>query len=250
MKQGTTLVHHVHLGLTFREKATLTGHYMTTWTDDAQAAGEKDGRITVYGLDLKWLSGIYGDGYVGYAHVDSHEIMRLAQGLEFLHSYSGWSMRDNFFRGSNTGNGKIDSILFQYTYSLATLLRHPEPFWGQGPDLALGLYGTMSWVSSDEKELRIPETKMKVGADVTYTMLSWLGASLRFDSVQPDMKDNTQSFSVISPRAIIRTNFVTHEQVVLSYHGYLNKDNVAPAWPNAVNPPNEHVVSVTGSMWW
>jgi hypothetical protein len=255
VKQGTTLVHHAHLGLTFREKATLTGHYMTTWTDDAQAAGEKDGRISVYGVDLKFLAGIYGDGYFGFSHVESHEVLRLGQGLELLHSYSGWSMRDNYFKGSNTGNGTIDSILFQYTYSLATLLRHPEPFWGQGPDVVLGLYGTMSWVKNNELDemgvrLLIPKSKVKVGADVTYTMLSWLGASVRFDSVQPDMKDNTQSFAVISPKLIIRTEFVTHEQVVLSYSGYFNKKNVSPAWPNASFPADEHVVAVIGSMWW
>jgi hypothetical protein len=255
VKQGTTIVHHAHLGLTFREKATLTGHYLTTWTDDAQAAGEKDGRITVYGVDLKFLTGLYGDGYFGYSHIDSHEILRLAQSLEFLHSYSGWSLRDNFFKGSNTGNGSIDSILFQYTYSLATLLRHPEPFWGQGPDIVIGLYGTMSWVKNNERDeagerLLIPKSKLKLGADVTYTMLSWLGASVRVDSVQPDMKDNTQSFTVISPKLIIRTEFVTHEQVVLSYSGYFNKKNVSPAWPNAAYPCDEHVVAVIGSMWW
>ena len=81
-------------------------------------------------------------------------------------------------------------------------------------------------------------------------MLSWLGASMRFDSVQPNMKDNTQSFTVLSPKLIIRTEFVTHEQVVLQYSGYLNKQNVAPAWPNVGYPPDEHVVAVTGSMWW
>ena len=255
VKQGTTLVHHAHLGLTFREKATLTGHYMTTWTDDAQAAGEKDGRVTVYGVDLKFLTGLYGDGYVGYSHIDSKEILRLGQGLEMLHSFSGWSLRDNFFKGSNTGNGTIDSVLFQYTYSLATLLRHPDPFWGQGPDIVLGLYGTMSWVHNDEvdamgERLIIAKSKLKIGADVTYTMLSWLGASFRFDSVQPDMKDNTQSFTVLSPKLILRTEFVTHEQVVVAYSGYLNNANVTPGWPNGSYPNDEHVISVTGSMWW
>jgi hypothetical protein len=135
------------------------------------------------------------------------------------------------------------------------LLRHPEAFWGQGPDVVIGLYGTMSWVKNNERDemgerLLIPRTKVKLGADVTYTMLSWLGASLRVDSVQPDMKDNTQSFTVISPKLILRTEFVTHEQVVLSYSAYLNKANVAPAWPNASFPPDEHVVAVIGSMWW
>lgn len=254
VKQGTTLVHHAHAGLTFREKATLSAHYMTTWTADAQAAGEKDGRISIYGLDLKLEGGLFGDGYFGFSHVETRDILRLAQSLEFLHSFSGWSVRDNFFRGSPTGTGTIDSILFQYTYSLATLLRRPEPFWGQGPDIVLGAFGTVSWVGNDEivdgEPLEIATMKAKFGGDVTYTMLEWLGASARYDIVQPDMSDSTQSFSVLSPKLIVRTQFVTHEQVVLSYAKYFYGENVAASWPNEANPPDEHAVAITGSMWW
>jgi hypothetical protein len=250
VQQGTTLVHHAHLGATYKDKATLSAHYLTTWTDDAQNAGEVDGRITVLGMDLKLTGGIFGDGYIGYSHVESRNILRLQQSLELLHSFSGWSLRDNYFPGSNTGTGSIDSVLFQYTYSLATLLRHPEPFWGQGPDIVLGLFGTISWVSTDEVLAEFAKTKAKFGADVTYTMLEWLGASLRADLVNPDMDNNTKSFSVISPRLIFRTQFVTHEQVVLSYTRYFYGDNVAASWPNAQNTPDLHALSLTASMWW
>jgi hypothetical protein len=233
---------------------TLSGHYLTTWTDDAQAAGEKDGRINIFGLDLKLTGGIFGDGYVGFSHVETKDILRLAQSLEFLHSFSGWSVRDNFFPGSPTGTGTIDSVLFQYAYSLATLLRRPEPFWGQGPDIVLGVFGSVSWIGNDEivdgKRLNPPKMKAKFGADATYTMLEWLGASLRYDVVQPNMDDNTRSFSVLSPKVILRTQFVTHEQVVLSYAKYFYGENVAASWPNEANPPDEHAVSISGSMWW
>jgi hypothetical protein len=254
-QQATTLVHHAHAGLTYKGMATLAAHYLTTWSDDAQDT-EKDGRITVMGADLKLLGGVYGDGYVGYAHASSRNIMRLAPSLEFMHSYAGYSLRDNFFPGSDTGTGTIDSILFQYTYSIATLLRHPEPFWGQGPDVVLGLFGTLSWVDSDEKTndagnaLRIPKMKSKFGGDVTYTMLSWLGASLRYDLVQPNMRNNRSAFGVLSPKLIVRTEYVTHEQVVLSYSRYFNKSQVDPAWPHTGLASDENVVALTASMWW
>jgi hypothetical protein len=255
LKQGTTILHHAHVGATYRDKATLSGHYLTTWTDDAQAEGEKDGRITVLGLDLKLIGGRFGDGYIGYSHLESRDILRLGQSLEYMHSFSGWSLKDNFFPGSPTGTGSIDSLLFQYTYSLATLLRHPEPFWGQGPDIVLGVYGSLSWIQNNENDpmgrpLSVPRMKSKFGADATYTMLEWLGASMRYDIVQPDMDDSTRSFSVLSPRLIIRTQFVTHEQVALGYAKYFYGENALPAWPNEASPPDDHVVSVMASMWW
>ncbi len=256
VQQGTTLLHHAHVGVTYKGMATLAAHYMTTWTDDAQDPGSKDGRVSIYGLDLKLIGGVFGDGYIGVSHVESREVMRLNQSLEFLHSYSGWSMVDNFFPGSKTGTGTIDSVLLQYTYSIASLLRYPEVFYGQGPDVVLGFFGSASMIGNDEKDattgkpLKMPSAKLKFGGDVTYTMLSWLGASARYDLVQPDMKDDTQSFSVISPRLIVRTAFVTHEQVVLQYSRYMNAKRVTPSWPNSALDPDEDVVSISGSMWW
>ena len=248
-QQATTLVHHAHAGLSYRGMVTVAGHYLTTWSKDAQAM-EKDGRVTVTGGDVKLLGGVYGDGYLGYAHVESRDILRLAPALEFLHSYTGWSLRDNFFPGSRTGTGTIDTVHFQYTFSVATLLRHPEPFWGQGPDVVLGAFGSVSWVDSKEKELKIPEMKSKFGGDVTYTMLSFLGASLRYDLVQPNMRNNTSAFSVLSPKLIFRTEYVTHEQVVVQYSHYFNNKNVTPGYPNQALAPDENVVAVTASMWW
>jgi len=255
VQQGTTLLHHAHLGVTYKSKVTLAGHYLTTWNDDTSEPGTTDGRINVYGADLKLIGGVFGEGYVGFSHVDARNIMRLGQSIELMHSYSGWNMRDNFFPGSTTGTGTIDSVLFQYSYSIATLLRSPEVFYGQGPDLVIGAFGAASVIGNDEKNeagkaLKMPRTKVKAGGDVTYTMLSWLGASLRYDLVQPNMKDDTQSFSVISPKVILRTGFVTHEQVVVQYSHYFNGKRVTPSFPTANLDPDEHVVSVAGSMWW
>jgi hypothetical protein len=64
------------------------------------------------------------------------------------------------------------------------------------------------------------------------------------------MDDNTYSFSVLSPKLIFRSQFVTHEQVVVQYGHYFNGDNVAPAWPNAARDPDENVFAITAIMWW
>jgi hypothetical protein len=46
----------------------------------------------------------------------------------------------------------------------------------------------------------LPTQKLKLGSEVTYTPLYWLGAGARLDVVQPNMNDSRESFTVITPR--------------------------------------------------
>lgn len=249
-QQGTTLVHHAHAGLSVSDALQFAGHYLTTWTDDARLASELDGRITVLGGEVRLDAGFYGIGFLGYSHLQAEDVMRIAESLEVLHSNGGWNLRDNYFGHTATGTGTVDTIALQYTYSLATLLWHPEKFWGQGPDVLLSVFGMYNMVNSDDEEFNDPEQKLKMGGEVTYTMLSWLAASARYDLVQPDLDDNTLSFQALSPRLIVRTAFVSHEQVVLQYTRYFYGDNVRTAWPHVGLPPDRDVFQIAAIMWW
>ena len=259
MQQGTQLVHHVHLMASVGEQLQFGAHYLTTWTDDARLAGELDGRITVAGFDAKMIDSRYGDAYLGYSRLSSETPIRVGEGLEVLHSIAGWNLRDNYFGQASTGTGTIDTVLLQYVLSLARLLRYPEPFWGQGPDVVISLFGMYNHVSSDDPVFQtelereawpIGENRLKWGADATYTPLGFLGIGVRFDRVQPDLDDSTVAFSVISPRILLRSEFVTHEQILIQYSHYLYGDNVAPSWPAEVLPPDEDSFMISAIMWW
>lgn len=249
VQQGTQLVHHAHLLMTYGELQ-FGAHYLTTWTDDARLATEVDGRITVAGGDIKMIDSHYGDAYLGFSRLSTETPLRVGEGLEVLHSISGWNLRDNFFGQGSAGTGTVDTVLMQYTLSLARLLRYPEPFWGQGPDVLLSVFGMYNHVKSDDPAFAGASDKLKWGADVTYTPLGFLGVSARYDSVQPDLDDSTLSFHVLSPKIILRSEFVTHEQVVLQYSRYLYGDDVMPAWPTASLPPDKDVFTVSAIMWW
>jgi hypothetical protein len=250
VQQGSQLVHHAHLVLSIGSALQIGAHYITTWTDDARLMSEIDGRITVAGLDVKLIDSRYGDGYLGYAHLDSKTPLRVGEGLEVLHSIAGWNLRDNFFGQMSTGSGTIDSVMFQYVLSLARLLRYPEPFWGQGPDILLSIFGLYNHVSSSDPLFAGAHDKLKWGADATYTPLGFLGVSLRIDRVQPDLADSTLAFSALSPRIILRSQFVTHEQLVLQYTHYFNGANVHPAWPAASLEPDKDAFMISAIMWW
>ena len=62
------------------------------------------------------------------------------------------------------------------------------------------------------------------------------GAGFRFDSVQPDLDKSAQNFSVFSPRLIIRTAFVTHEQIMIQYSRYFTGEAVRGMFPYNMQP--------------
>jgi hypothetical protein len=250
VQQGTTLLHHVHVGFSLDDQLVVGLHHMTAWNDDADAADEIDGQLTVIGADAKWLGHRFGDGYLGVAHVDVQDPLRLAGALEILHSFEGWSLRDNYFGEGATGTGTIDAVLWQYTFSLSRLLWHPQEFYGQGPDLQIGTFGLYTRVASDDPDFTGARQKLKLGGDVTYTPLPWLGVSFRYDLVQPDLDDNTRSFHVLSPRLVLRSGFTTNEEVVLQYSRYVNGSTVTPAYPAETLAPDENVIKLQASMWW
>ena len=252
VQQGTQLVHHAHALFSIGDQLHIGAHYMTTWTDDARLASERDGRITSVGFDAKLIDSRFGDAYVGYARMTTRTPLRVGEGLEALHSIAGWNLRDNFFGQMSTGSGTIDTVLFQYVLSVSRLLRYPEPFWGQGPDIVVSLFGMYNHVSSTDPSPMFTgaRDKLKWGADATYTLLSALGVSLRFDRVQPDMADNTQAFSALSPRIILRSQFVTHEQLVLQYTRYFYGANTKPGWPAGSYDPDPDAFMISALMWW
>ncbi len=253
-----TYVTHAHAGAVYKGKLQLTAHYLRTWTSGRTpqvVAGEdtmRNGSITTYGAEVKLTDHWLGHFYLGYSRTDTKDLARVAGAVELLHSIAGWNLLENYYGANARGNGHIDSVLFQYTLSLAKLLRHPEEFWGQGPDLLWSVFGMVNLVSSDESDLVFTgaERKLKYGTDIAYTPFEWLGVSARYDLVQPDMDNNTLSFHTISPRIFLRTSFAAHEQVTLQYTGYVYGDNVTPAWPADQRALDKHVVQLTGVMWW
>jgi hypothetical protein len=57
----------------------------------------------------------------------------------------------------------------------------------------------------------------KFGAEVTYRCVPWLAISGRADHVVPNSKDSDETFNVISPKLIFKTDWLSHEQVTLAY---------------------------------
>jgi hypothetical protein len=251
-QQGSTLLHHAHAGLTVDEKLTFGLHYLTSFTDDARLADEKDGSLSSMGAEIKLTDTRYGDGYLGFGHLRSETPQRVAGALEVLHTFEGWNLVDNYFPDTD-GSGTVNSVLFQHTFSLAKYLWHPKEYWGQASDLLISVFGMYNHITSDDDAFMGAKDKLKMGAEVTYTPKPWLGVSGRYDLVQPNLDDKHESFHVLSPKLILRTDYVSHEEIVLSYARYVYGDKVRTSNPNNYAEqllPDENVFRLAAIMWW
>ncbi len=250
LQQGSTFLHHGHVGLMIGSNLTIALHALTEWTDDARLSNEEDGRITNVGLDAKLVESKWGDGYVGFSRIISDNPLRVAGAFEALHSFEGWNLRDNYFGETATGTGTIDTILAQHIFSLERYRRGTDSFWGQGPDVVVAAFGMYNRVRSDDPAFTGARSKLKLGGEVTWTPRKWLGADFRYDLVRPDTSDSRQTFQVFSPSVILRTRFASNEQVMIGYSHYVNGDRVAPGYPHESLTPDTHLLRISASMWW
>jgi hypothetical protein len=260
-----------------------------------------DGHIDVYGAEARLKPGGAGGRlYVAYSHIQAENPQVVGPVIEAVHSLgggnyeSGNGILDNFLgcaapaAGATTTNptggfcettqntvgasrGSVDTVEVQYDYSFGALYRKlttGEGFWGNGPDVNLSVFGMYSAVSSS---LTTQQTgsilqgdgvkKLKYGADLVASPLKWLGFGVRADFVQPTNVNSTQNFTVVSPKILFHTNWVTHEEITLWYSHYFYASGVLPQPPNGIVNPNagspsgpfpadENVVGLKGTFWW
>jgi hypothetical protein len=259
--QESTFVAHGHLGAVFKKEVIVGLHYINVFANDNERAGSYQGsngawdgasftgnppaintmsparqpqdpkpNIWIGGADVKLLGGVLGDGYLGYSHLAATNALYLADAIEVLHSFGGWQLHDNYFGppgGADKVTGTIDSVEGQYSFSFGQLFHYPQAFWGDGPDLIGTIFGMYNKVHAPDN-MAYSLSKLKFGTEWTYVPLAWLGLGARYDVVEPNLDKSGESFSVISPRIIFRTAFVTHEQVMIQYSRYFYGSDYVP----------------------
>jgi hypothetical protein len=299
-QQGTNMLGHVHAGAVINGILTAQAHYIGSFVQDkrwnvATTGGTSNGTTATYpgydlvpgygyiqvaGVDFKLDGGWMGDGYLGYSYIKAKNALTINDSIEVLHSQGGWQFTQNYFptayQAGSGGDGEVHTVAFQYTFSLAAFMMRPRPFWGQATDITIRpflMYNKVVGTPGGVDNM----TKFKGGLDVVYSFMPMMAAGLRVDTVNPNMSDSHQTFYVFSPRLVFRSEFVTHEAVVLQYSYYkYGADYTDPAKSAAVttgNPgvmpwpygqygtwsigsaglntvPDNHVVSLWAQMWW
>jgi hypothetical protein len=262
---GSSFVHHAHAGVAYAGFATLGLHYMTAWAQDDRATGASapDGNIDVIGADLRLNMGRFGHLYGAFSHVDATSSRTVGRIIEVLNTRGGPGLIENYLGPLSGGTGTLDIIGGQYDLSIGRLISYPVPFSGDGPDIYVSLFGMHVSVSSNDKTSVDDRgvlafdgvSKLKYGAEATYSLLSWLALSARYDQVNPNSDDTRKSFAVLSPRVILRTGWQARDQVVLQYSHWFNGSltTVRGGYPpreDVTIVPDEDVISLSANMWW
>jgi hypothetical protein len=252
---GATFVNHVHLGIAYRPLGRLALHYLTAWTqDDLTANGTvPDGRITVVGADLSITAGRAGHLYLGTARTQATNAATVSGAIEILNARGGPELMEHYLGPNSNGNGSLTTFGAQYDLSLSRLVFGPW-YTGVSPDVLVSLFGVATSVSSEDPAYD-GVFKVKGGAEVTYTFLSWLGVSERVDHVRQHGSDSKNALTIASSRILFHSSWKSHDEIALqySYFSYGSDVLVKTGYPPVLDPnanPDRHVFSLTGTFWW
>jgi hypothetical protein len=271
--EGTSFVAHGHLGASTIApiRATLGIHYLHAWSQDDRAnnvvmggmltGSVPDAKLDIAAADLRLNMGRFGHLYGASSFVKARNVMTLSRIVSVLNTRGGPGLIANYLGPNSNGNGDLTIIGGQYDLSIGKLISYPVPFSGDGPDLFVSVFGMIAHVNSDDKTFDLNQryydgvTKWKAGIEGTYSFLPWMAASLRYDKVEPDTQDSSYGFAVISPRVILRTDWISTDQIVLQYSHWFNGANTLirvgdPPMENISFLPDKDMVSLSASMWW
>ncbi len=265
---GSTYAAHGHIGARIAKQAEIVGHaiYAFEQDDRANPTDQADGSISILGADGHISAGYLGHLYLGVSHASAKNARGVSPVVRILEAPGGPGLMRTYFGPNSGGNGSLTTFGAQYDLSLGNLLSHPLAHDGDSPDLILSLFGIYTQVGSNQKAFDATNVgsdptahdgvkKLKYGAEATYSMLSWLAASARYDRVMADTSDDHQTYAVVSPRVIFHSDWNSQDQVVVQYSRYMVGSRVPvlsgyPATGSLYVIPDADVVSVTASIWW
>jgi hypothetical protein len=272
--EPSPFVHHAHLGFSLAGEVPIQGglHYLHNWAQDERdqyddpktffldESKRPDPKMTVIGADLRMINNYLGNGAIAVSYADAKNAQLLG-GMNYFGSDTGELLTKRLLGPVNGGTGKILVVGAEYNFSWGKFLWYPEAFWGDGPDLVNSVFATV--VKVDSKDPNVADrTIYKFGTEATYRMLPWFAVSCRYDHVAPNSNDSKETFDVISPKLIFRSNWNSHEQVVLSYTRWLLGENTHGEAPNDYRQPvngnptgaaralDDQMFALNFGMWW
>jgi hypothetical protein len=273
-EEGTTFVDHFHAGFNYRSWVTVGAHFINAQSHDDRATGPlaPDGSISVLAADIRLSMHRFGNFYFAFASTKASHARVVSRILSILNTPGGPGLANDYLGPVANGGdatGTLTTGGAQYDLSLARLVNFPAPFAGDGPDVFVSVFGLGTSVSSAfPRQPGVLDgvavtkgvygdgvTKIKVGAEGTYSVLPWLAFSARFDRVMPAIDDSSTAFSVLSPRVIFRTGWTATDALVLQYSHwfdgrYTTVRTGEPAVDNLDVIPDSDVLSLSANIWW
>jgi hypothetical protein len=257
-------VHHAHAGVARQGSVPLVAglHYLTNWAQDERDQQDDprtpfvdegrrpDPRMDVYGADFRMLDNHLGNFAVAASYADAH-YATLLTGFNFFGAYSGEQMTKRFFGPRAGGTAKMLVTGVEYNLAWARMLRYPTDFGGDGPELITSVFANYASIDSQDPDFD-GRKLFKFGVEITYRFFPWLALSSRYDRVAPNSKDAQETFDVISPKIIFKSDWLSHEQVTLAYTRWFYGAHTHAEFPSNFTRGqlDNEMYALTFGMWW
>lgn len=254
-----TFLHHWHLDYAFDRKIEVGLHYLHALAREADRLGEQgpyqghpDGAMHVAGVDFRLDWNRIGYLYAGFSYIKADNAAVVGPAIEVINSRGGGGtllganqlvgttpgpyangIVDNYLQGPRKmnprGNGAIYTVMAQYEHSLKRAWKGKK--WdGLSWDVAAKLYLMYNHIQSEDAEVD-GVNRVKYGVDLLGTPLKWLGVGFRFTQVRPHSAIAQQTFSILSPRLVFKSDWISRETIELSYSRYVYNTRVCGAGP-------------------
>jgi hypothetical protein len=264
--------HHAHVGVVKKGDLQLQAqlHYMSSWaqddriqreasrgelpednpqTDELDESYVRDGRIRVFGADFRAISRPYGVLGVGGSFIDGYHSYPLRGITTF--GGDGERLTSSWWGNKTTGTGTLLVGGVAYSMSVASLLLDPEPFSGNAADVQISTGLNLAYGTSDDPVFD-GRLRHKYGIDVLYTFLPYVGAGVRFDRVVPSSLDSKQTFHVLAPRLQFKSDWQSHEAIVVSYVKWFlgPETHLDGTQPRTSERIDDEMFTLNFNMWW
>jgi hypothetical protein len=252
--QGSTYVHHAHAALLLDNWLRVGGHLIMEWSpndfctpgspgsqlpQDCPGTPAPASKLNIAGGDIHADSPRFGNAYLGYSHVSASSILYLSDGVQLLHGTTGYVFKNNYFGylapvvsanaplTPRNDTGTVDTVLFQYIAHAASLFGYPP----NGRDVALALYGMINHIEYTDMSSgqMVKQDRFKYGAELQAAPFRYMWLGARFDRVQGDGSNAAFTYTAISPRVIIHSNWLSREYFIIDYSHYMVGSRIQPS---------------------
>jgi hypothetical protein len=234
--EGLAVAHYYRASAAWSKRIELGVNYLDTFSQDKVRGAGTDSEMWIAGVDLHTHFEYFGDLTLGFSYLSIANPNSLAAAIEVMHTFKGQSLEAAYL-GPNAKKGSLTSVGFAYDYHLGRVLQKtaawPLP---EGSDLVLSFFLLSLTTGSDIPAPDLDSRSiwegfdgrryLKLGFEVNFRIVSWLGVSLRFDKVSMDRDDPRSSFLIVSPRIAVYPGFGQNTQVFLQYSRYGYGSNV------------------------
>jgi hypothetical protein len=240
------------------------------------SANLANSHIYVTGLDATIVSPVWGWlGVAGSYTAGSNAF--LLRGLTTFGGEGPWLV-DRWWGSGTYGTGSLYAGGLNWSGSLRRIMSNGGPVRGDAPDLQLNVGAIVAYgLTSNSTALSgaqpfgstitmpgpvpLPSTtdqydhrlRYKFGVDGLYNPLSWLAFGLRVDRVVPTTKDAEQTFWVLAPRIVFKTNWMAREAFTLIYGKWFYGPNTHPDASSLVAPDgrlDDQLIALNVNVWW